>query len=440
MRSGAVSLVGAFLGLGLGLAPSARGAALEGLQGPTAQATPTPTPPPPPLVAAGLPIKFGASLTIRNDTIDVADQTDLLLDDQTSALRARFRLWLDYRDPSAVVNAGLRFGSAQNPNPTASFIRLGNAFRTESFGLDQFYLSVRPFKNREAVSLSAGKMPLPFWRGEKGPFRTQLLWDHDISPTGVAGKVAITLRQSEKAGSIRIENAGGYFVMEDVPAARFTGLSGKTFLIADQLHVQAPHLGVAVGYFGFENLNAGLRSPAFEPGAGAFLLPGTFAFLARPGLQVTNSIVNYGPGARGYVEEHFRVVNALAQVDFPIHLKGLGRTQFFLLGDYSRNTSVSREATGYGLTGGLYGGGWGGPKLHPYELHFTWADVDRDATLSVFANGDLGSGTDFKGWEAAANYRFTKNLLLAIFYFHYDGAPLKDSFVRRLFVDLTWDF
>ena len=131
MRSGAVSLVGAFLGLGLGLAPSARGAALEGLQGPTAQATPTPTPPPPPLVAAGLPIKFGASLTIRNDTIDVADQTDLLLDDQTSALRARFRLWLDYRDPSAVVNAGLRFGSAQNPNPTASFIRLGNAFRWE---------------------------------------------------------------------------------------------------------------------------------------------------------------------------------------------------------------------------------------------------------------------------------------------------------------------
>ncbi|PYQ46540.1 MAG: hypothetical protein DMF77_00490 [Acidobacteria bacterium] len=406
---------------------------------PQATASPTPPPAPAPEVTAGLPIKFGASLTIRDDTIDVADQTDLQVDDQTSALRARYRLWLEYRDAGSLVNAALRFGSAQNPNPTASFIRMGNAFRTESFGLDQFYLTVRPFKKREMLALTAGKMPLPFWRGEKGPFRSQLVWDNDISPVGTAGRLGFTLHTDAKGRTVRIENAGGYFVMEDVPQVRFTGLVGKTFLLADQVHVQAPHVGVAVALYSFEDLNAGLRSPGFTPGEGAFLLPGTPAFLMRSGLQVTNSNVNYGPGAVGFIQDRFRIFNAIGQVDTGVHLKWLGQTQVFALADFVHNSSVDRDRRGYALTGGLFGGGWKG-SLHPYELHFTWADVDRDGTLAAFANGDLGAGTDYKGWEVGGNYRVSRNLLLAITYFAFDGAPRKDSFVKRLFLDVTWDF
>jgi hypothetical protein len=407
---------------------------------PQTTATPTPPPPPPPEVSSGLPIKFGASLTLRDDTVHVADQTDLQVDDQTSALRARFRFWLDYRDAKSLVNAGLRFGSAQNPNPTASFIRMGNAFRTESFGLDQFFLTIRPFKNRDVLALTGGKMPLPFWRGEKGPFRTQLMWDNDISPVGGAGRVGVTLHKDGKGRTVRLENVGGYFVMEDVPQVRFTGLVGKTFLIGDQVRVQAPHVGVAAGLYSFEDLNAGLRSPGFTPGEGAFLLPGTPAFLMRSGLQVTNSNINYGPGAVGFLEDRYRIFNAVGQVDFGMGIKRWGKPQLYALGDYLRNSSVSRNRTGYGLTGGVFGGAWTGARVHPYEIHFTWANVDRDATLATFANGDLGAGTDYRGWEVAGNYRVSRNLLLAVSYFNFDGAPLKDSFVKRLFLDVTWDF
>lgn len=443
MRSRAIAVFGLFWVSMVAVSGTAAPAAADDQRALAAPFQPAPTPTPTPAqsaVSVGLPIKFGASLTIRNDSIKLADQADLLLDDRTNALRARFRLWLDYRDPQAVVNGTLRFGSAQNPNPAASFIRLGNAFRTESFGLDQFYMSVRPFKNREAAALTAGKMPLPFWRGEKGPFRSQLMWDNDISPVGVAGRIGVTLRKGDPARSIRIENSGGYFIMEDVPEVRFTGLAGKTFLIANQIRVSAPHVGVAAGYFGFEKLNAGLRSPAFVPGEGAFLLPGTNAFLLRSGLQVTNNAVSYGPGARGFVEENFRILNGTVQFDVGVHLKWLGKAQLFILGDYVRNTSVSREGRGLAVTAGLYGGAWTGARVHPYGLHFTWADVDRDGTLGTFANGDLGGGTDFKGFEVSLNYRFTRNLLAAVSYFDYDGSPRKDSFVRRLFVDLTWDF
>jgi putative porin len=418
--------------------PPAPGAASAS---PVPPASPAPPPPaPPPEARAGLPIRFGASLTIRNDTIDVADQTDLQVDDQTSALRSRFRLWAEYRDPASVVNGALRFGSAQNPNPTASFIRMGNAFRTESFGLDQFYLSIRPLKRRDILSVTAGKMPLPFWRGERGPFRTQLVWDNDISPTGVAGRLAFTLHKDGKGRAITLEDAGGYFIMEDVPEVRFTGLVGKTYLLADQIHLQAPHVGLAAALYSFEQLNAGLRSPGFTPGEGAFLQPGTAAFLMRTGLQVTNSAVNYGPGAIGFLEDRFRIFSATGQVDGGIHVKWLGATQLYALADYVRNTSVSRNRQGYGLTGGFFGGAWKGTRLHPYEAHFTWANMDRDGTLGTYANGDLGAGTDYKGWEVSGNYRATRNLLAAVSYFHFNAAPNKDSFVKRLFLDVTWDF
>jgi hypothetical protein len=197
---------------------------------------------------------------------------------------------------------------------------------------------------------------------------------------------------------------------------------------------------VGVGLFSFEDLNAGLLSPGFTPGEGAFLVPGTPAFLMRPGLQVTNSNINYGPGAVGFLEDRYRIFNATGQVDFGLGLRGLGKPQVYALGDFVRNSSVSSDRTGYAVTGGVFGGAWTGTRLHPYELHFTWANVDRDATLATYANGDLGAGTDYRGWEVGASYRASRNLLLAVSYFDFDAAPRKDSFVKRLFLDVTWDF
>src|SRR6266851_972805 len=109
MRQSAATVFG--LVLACAVAASVAGGPADGKDpappAPQPAATPTPPPPPSPEVSAGLPIKFGANVTIRDDTIKVADQTDLQVDDQTSALRARFRFWLDYRDPSSLVNAGL---------------------------------------------------------------------------------------------------------------------------------------------------------------------------------------------------------------------------------------------------------------------------------------------------------------------------------------------
>lgn len=403
--------------------------------------TPRPSPTPAPAVGSSLPIKLGASVTLRSDTVKVEDQTDLLLtDDRESAMRGRFRLWAEYRDPASPVNGGLRVSAGETPNPAGSFPRLGNGLRPEAIGFDQFWVSLRPFENREAVAATVGKMPLPFWRGDRGTYRSQLVWDHDVSPLGAA--LRLGLRRSGEGGrEFRLENNLGGFILEDFTEARFSGIVGKTTLIADQLHLSLPHLGLAVAFYDYQNLNAGLRSPNFTPGEGAFLLPGTSAFFLRPGFQATNNSVNYGPGAEGFVRDEFRVWNVIGEVDTALpFFRFLGQPQVFALADYVHNSAVPADRDGYYLTAGLYGGGRPGSRLHPWGIHFTWASVDADATLGAFANSDLGGGTDYKGWEVGANYRYNRNLLFSATYFHYDGHPRKDSFVRRLFLDVVWDF
>jgi hypothetical protein len=56
----------------------------------------------------------------------------------------------------------------ETPNPAAPFVRLGDGFRPVTFGLDQFYVDVRPLKDKARLWFSLGKMPMPFWRGDRG--------------------------------------------------------------------------------------------------------------------------------------------------------------------------------------------------------------------------------------------------------------------------------
>ncbi|PYQ51210.1 MAG: hypothetical protein DMF78_13800, partial [Acidobacteria bacterium] len=391
------------------LAGAGRGTAAEPQTAPSPQPSPSPppSPTPAPAVAASLPIRLGGSVTLRSDTVKVEDQTDLLLtDDRESAMRGRLRLWAEYRDSASSVNAGLRVSAGETPNPAGSFPRLGNGLRPESIGFDQFWVALRPFHNHDAAGVTVGKMPLPFWRGDRGTYRTQLIWDHDISPLGAA--LRLGWRRSPEGGrEMRLENNLAGFILEDLSNPRFSGIVGKTSLIADQLHLQAPHLGLAVAFYDYQNLNAGLLSPNFTPGEGASLAQGTSAFFLRPGFQATNNAVNYGPGAEGFVRDEFHVWNALAEVDGALpFFRSLGQPQVFALADYVHNSAVPADRNGYYLVAGFYGGGRPGSRVHPWGFHFAWADVDADATLGAFANSDLGGGTDYRGWEVGANYRY----------------------------------
>lgn len=415
------------------------------------EATPPPLPPPPPpKEATRPPLNFGASVTFRYDSTQVEDQTDLLQDEnEINGFRTRIRLWLDYNLDGA-AGGGLRLTTGGSPNPTSPFIRLGDIFTSDSFNLDQYFIITRPLKffgepyeflkPIENLSLTFGKIPLPFWRGDRGTWRSEIIWDDDVNPEGVALKLPIPTGLR----FLKLEGSLGYFIVSEVTDLRFTGLTGDTDLLAGQVKLQVDPVTLAFGVYDYHNLNAGLRAPSFVPGEGAFVSPGTSALLMRPGLQTTNNRVNFGPGADGFVEEHFTILNLTGQAYLPIPPRwvepaGLAFLEPWVSGDWVKNTRVDRDGTGYGITGGLRGAGR--RFLNGlFNVWFTYRDVDADATLATFADSDLGAGTAYRGYEVGANYRILPDLMLVFSYFNFEGFPRKDNDVNRWFIDLVWTY
>ncbi len=399
-------------------------------------------PPINPPVTSGLPVKLGASVTLRYDRSTTEDQTDLYLEDDTfiHGLRTRVRFSAELSDPKSILAAGIRLSTGENPNPTVPFIALGDAFRSHSFGLDQAYFSLRPFENRSVLSATFGKMPNPFWRGRRGPFRSELVWDDDVNPEGVALKAQL-FRHGEGESAISIENVAGYFLMTDIPTLRFTGITGPAYLIADQLRAELPFFAAAVSYYAFENINTGLSTPSNVAGQAASLTPATNAFLLRPGLQTTNNRVNYGPGADGFVHDEFRVLSITGQAHLPLRvIEHGGDQEIFVLGDYARNGSTRLNRNGFGATLGVRLGGYDDAVLHPANMWLTYRDVGADASLATLADSDLGGGTAYKGFEWAGSYRILKNFMAQFSYFTYEGYPRQDNRIHRLFVDLVVDY
>ena len=414
------------------------GATAVSAQDPKPSPTPPPSPPPatPPSVLANLPVRLYANVNLRQDFQRPEDKADLLLENVNDGLLTRLRFGIEFKDAKAPISGGVRVSAGETPNPASPFARLGDAFRPVSFGLDQFYVDVRPFKNKERVYFTLGKMPQPFWRGDRGNFRAEMTWDDDISPVG--GVVNLNLHHNEDK-TVSLDNTGGYFIVEWFRQDRFAGLVGDTSLIADQLKLKVHRVTLAGSFYHYENLNSGARAPSFVPGESASVLPATNAFLLRPGFQRTNSQITLGPGAAGFASNDFDIVDLVAQGMVPVSVPWLGGSELWALGQYTHNFSVDNETDGWGGTAGLSGGGYN-RKLHPYNLWFTYRKVEADAALGTFADSDLGSGTDVKGFEISADYRVTRNLLPYISYFNQKITPLRSTSFNRLFFGISWDF
>jgi hypothetical protein len=407
---------------------------------PTPQASPTPAAAAsaPPAMTANIPIRFFANVTLRQDWTTIQDKPDFLLEgNNVYGLLTRLRFGMEFKDRTSSVSGGIRVSAGEAPNPASPFVRLGNGFRPVSFGLDQFYVDVRPFGNKERVHAMFGKMPQPFWRGDKGVLRGEMILDDDISPVGAT--LHTVLVKAKEGQAVTLENVAGYFIVEWFQQARFSGLVGDTSLWADQLNLTYRWLTLTGEYYHWQNLNSGARAPSFEPGQSAILLPGQSAFLLRSGFQITNAELDVGSGVRIFRENEFDIFAASAQATIPVSLPLLGKSEVVLFGQYSHNSSVEDETDGYGVSLGVVGGDLK-RKLKPFSLHGTWRKVEADAALATYADSDLGAGTDVKGFEITGDYRIHRNLALSASFFNFEGTPNRSTRIKRTFLAIVWDF
>lgn len=398
---------------------------------------PTVLPPPRDLEPSPPPLVPTASVALRYDNIFPPDPTEQFQGDPyIDGFRMRVRAGVRLFDDTSLVNGEVRLSLGLPENPAIGYVSLGEGFRVATVGLDRYWAGFRPFDDKSFIQLTVGKMPQPFWRGDRGHWKSELTWDVDVNPTGVA----LDIKLFEQGGVV-VDNTAAYFVMHDIEDLRFQGLTGPVSLIADQLRVRWTYLTAAFAFYDYENLNTGMSTPGALTSGGVSTQPASNAFLLRDGFQSTNNRISYGAGAEGFVEEAFRVINPSLQGRIPLPLDTLGKgTELFMFVDYSHNLAVARDRHGIGGTAGLKTGdhqtGW----LSPLELWFTYRLVEADATLATFADSNLGGGTDFRGFEIGTRYDATRSVSLTASYFDYLGAPDLTAEWRRFFVDVRWDY
>ena len=390
----------------------------------------------------GVPVRFTGAMTLRYDYWHNSDLTDQLTKNTiNNNFLQRIRFGIEFGDlKTAMVVGGVRFSTNENPNPTIPFVFLGDSFRSAAFGLDQAWIAIRPLEDRSRIQLTLGRMPNPTWRGTAGTNRTEMIWDDDVNPAGLALKVKIL--DIPTALDLKLENLVAYYQVNALQDQRFVGLTGTTNLFEEQLKLATKYATGAVAFYDWENLNNGLSSPGIGVGAVSVQTP-TDALLLRPGLNAGNSRFAYGPqNAIGFAKDHFRVLNPTLQVHVPLASEALGNPDVYVTGDYAYNFSARKNHRGgAGVTLGTRMGDYEpASKLNPLNVWGTYRYVHSDTTVAALADSDLGVGTDFHGFEFGAAYRVTKHLWPSISYFDYDGFPLMSNHVQRLFLDVTGEF
>jgi hypothetical protein len=401
-------------------------------------------PPPGATTVLGVPLKFSGALTLRYDYWHNSDLTDSLTKNTVNnGLRQRIRFGVEFADPkTAMVIGGLRLSTGEVNNPGVPFIALGDSFRSSSFNFDQAWIAIRPLEDRSRISLYLGRMPNQTWRGTAGTLRTEMIWDDDINPAGLALKVKILELPIPKLDKLTIENLVAYYQVQETQDLRFVGLTGRTGLFEEQLKVAMKYATAALAFYDWENLNNGLSSPGIDVGAVSVQTP-TNALLLAPGLSTGNSRYAYGPqNALGFAKSAFRILNPTVQVHVPFENQKLGNPDVYLMGDYAYNfTARSDHRSGGGITLGTRLGDYEPASvMNPLNAWVTYRYVKSDVTVAAFADSDLGAGTDYKGVEAGLSYRVIKHLMPAISYFDYYGFPLMTNHAQRLFLDVTGEF
>lgn len=279
---------------------------------------------------------------------------------------------------------GLASGS---DDPVSTNQTLTDGFTTKGFGLDLAYFDFRS-KAIEGLSLVGGKMKLPFETAD----RTELIWDGDLNPEGMAIRYGRSLGEKAKM----FLNGGVFYVRDSDPddesymAGVQTGLSVEA---SDKVKLM-----FGGGYYGY---------------AGAEGMP----FFYKPDKNYGNSkkviatkevdgeeVDVYGY-AVGYDE-----VEALGVVDVALSEKaGLK-----LYGNYVRNVAADSLNTAW-----LFGGALShGKDRGSLKVYANYREIEADAVVGVFTDSDfIGGGTNGKGFELGAAYGVAKNVSLDLTYF-----------------------
>ncbi|MFT3763016.1 MAG: putative porin [Pseudoxanthomonas sp.] len=271
-----------------------------------------------------------------------------------SSSQVRARLGATYAINDRLT-AGARIVTGDDDDPNSSDVQLSNWDDDLKVSLDQAYLQAN-FGN---LKLFGGKMPQPF-------VRTELVWDGDVNPQGVA---ATYKRKLGNGGAFR---ANGLFFVVDEQAA-----GPDSTMLGAQLGYDTPQLGD----WKFDG-SAAFYDYTLDSVAGA-----------DSGDWRTNLLNPDG----SYLSD-FRLADVIVGASYA----GFGeRWPLRIVGDYVKNTAARTDGdTGYGLDLAL----GRASKVGDWRFSYGYAAAEVDAVLAAFSQDNIGIGTNYRMHSLGFDY------------------------------------
>ena len=288
------------------------------------------------------------------------------------------------------LDAVVGLGTGGGDDPRSNNQSLDNGYSSKPIWLDLGYLSFHP-AGVPSLNLLAGKMKNPLVRVGK----TELLWDPDLNPEGVAMQLAHEVPLGDNAFEPFV-NAGSFIVEErkdDDDTWQLASQAGVKLSLGaidvlgggryvDLLHVQ----NMPLVYEADDGLGNSTRNRVDEDGN---------PYLAyRNDYRITGGFLEVGGEA--------------------------GDLPWAVFGDVALNLAVDDDNLGW-LAGALLGAG---KKKGEFKIRYIYREVQSDAVYALFTDSDFNGGdTDGKGHELNLSYALHDQVALAATQF-YNQAPI----------------
>lgn len=292
-----------------------------------------------------------------------------------TAVRARVRATYAVNDKFAV---GTQIATGDPDDPNSTDVTLGNFVDDFQVSLDQAWIRY----HSGALSAYAGKFPQIFQR-------TDMLWDSDVSPQGVAAAYSVPI------GKAKLDARGMWFVIDEAAAARDSDMLGGQLALSAPISDQFK-FGLTSSYYHYR-----LGSVA---GADA----GDFR-----GNLVTG----------GRYRSDFHLVEAMGSIGWT----GSARWPMTFTADYVRNLGAAVPGdTAFNLE--LAAGRVAKPG--DVRIAYNFSEVEVDSVLAAFSHDNIDLATNYRLHGLGLSYVPAANLQLDLLWYHY--RPLDAAYAGAL--------
>jgi len=297
-------------------------------------------------------------------------------DRSRSAVRARLRAAYKIDDHFAV---GTQIATGDPDDPNSTDVTLGSFVDDFQVALDQAWIRY----TNGGLTAYAGKFPQQFQR-------TDMLWDSDVSPQGVAAAYGADI------GKARIDARGLWFVIDEAAVARDSDMLGG------QLALSAP-LG--------PDVKAGLTGSYYHYRLGSVA-----------GADAGDFRGNLLSGGR-YVSD-FHLLEAIGTLGWSGPSE---RWPLAFTADYVKNMGAAVPGdTAFNLE--LAAGRVAKPG--DIRLTYNYSEVEVDSVLAAFSHDNIDLSTNYKLHGLGLAYVPAPHLQLDLLWYHY--RPLDPAYAGGL--------